>query len=151
MGFHHSNKVGKIAEERFVAALEGRKWFCTNVSAHILFQELDIDFIVQKDNMTATVDVKGDKHNPNNFFIETVSNMDKGSQGCIYQTRADYWFYYFFPTDTFYYFKPQRMREHMHNKQFRKAYGYTQVGDGGYSSEGLLVPVADCNFVSVLV
>lgn len=51
-------------------------------------QRRDIDLLVDDE----LVEVKSDFHRPVNAYLELTSN-DK--PGCVFQSRADYWLYYF--------------------------------------------------------
>lgn len=64
------------------------------------YREKDIDLIwtwindgVQK---VTTIEIKGDRYyRTGNYFLETISNKEKNTPGCILYTEADLVFYYF--------------------------------------------------------
>lgn len=71
-----------------------------NVEDDAAYQAHDVDLlwtILEKEQLRIIpVEVKGDRyHRTGNFFLETVSNEGKGTQGCFLYTRAEWLFYYF--------------------------------------------------------
>ena len=103
------------------------------------FQSKGVDFIA--DNLW--VEVKSDSYNTDLLFIETVSNKERGKAGWLHTCQAD----------IILWFKPTKMVEidwkvgKLHvvkfERFFRKCSTRTRVGNTFYTSEGLLVPIAE--------
>lgn len=114
-------------------------------------QKVDIDFIWTTKQRTYTVEVKGDRnHATGNFFFETVSNTQLGTEGCFLYTIADLLFYYFVDVKKLYILPmPATRNWFLENiERFPIGYGTTVVNNDKYRSEGRLVPIATvCNEV----
>lgn len=109
--------------------------------------------------MAHLIDVKTDSYTTDNLFIEIVSNnnkcrfnpsstvkitdkMEERLDGCIFKTKADYWFYYFLNQDELYIFKPEDMIQHLKENSYPVARHTTHStfgNDGLYESIGVLV------------
>lgn len=148
MDFNTSNAIGKRGEALTKQYLDDKGWLTLDTASHKLFQQLDIDLVLEKDGVVYTVDVKTDRHVSKNFFIETISNDTKQTPGCIYVTKADFWFYYFEETDTCYVFKPAEMIKHIEANTFRQVSHATSIGGKDiYKSHGVLVPIISAPIV----
>ena len=142
MDFNSSNTIGKRGEHLTKQYLNNNGWLTVDTAGHKLFQQIDIDMVIEKNGTVYTVDVKTDRHVSKNFFIETVSNDTKNTLGCIYVTKADYWFYYFEDSDECFIFKPADMIKHIEENNFRKVSHATSIaGREVYKSHGVLVPI----------
>lgn len=142
--FHEANARGKAGEAVVKAWLESRGWLVIDTSDHPLFRSKDIDMVIARGRKVRCIDVKTDSHNSPNFFIETMSNVERGTKGCIYQTEADDWFYYYSATDTLKIFSCEDMRQHIasdYAKRYRRVNARSTLPNGSYyHSEGILVP-----------
>lgn len=148
MDFKTANAVGKVGEAAVHKHLTKKGWLVVDTSSHALFQELGIDFVIQKGEKTYTIDVKTDNHAPIHFFLETVSNASSkrkdGVGGCFQKSKSDFWFYLFLQTNTLYVFNVKDMQRYVEdNEQFRRVQcGGTQLnGQTIYKSEGVLCPI----------
>lgn len=145
MNFQQADAIGKYGEKVFTKRLRYKGFNIIDASQHPLFQEWDIDFVTQYGDKVYTIEVKTDRYEPNNFAFEIISNDNKGTPGCLYQSRADLWCYIFKSADTGFVFKPDVMVRHIENndfKQFTRA-TTTRSGKHLYNSVGVLVPVAE--------
>lgn len=59
------------------------------------YQEIDIDFLMQKDEEEIKIEVKTDYTLYNNMFAELMSSEELGTTGCWLKTESDYIIYYF--------------------------------------------------------
>jgi hypothetical protein len=59
------------------------------------FRNMDVDLVVTSIAGQSWVEVKGDTFKTNNVYLETISNCEKGTPGCMMYTCADFIFYYF--------------------------------------------------------
>lgn len=147
MNFHESNAIGKQGEALVMQYLEASGWLATDCSGHKLFQTLDIDIVASKGDVVRTIDVKTDRHDTGNVFIETVSNDVKGTDGCIYASKADHWFYYFVASDRLLIFSPSEvvdLIENANESQYRVVTHPTTIRNKiVYHSHGLLIPISD--------
>lgn len=145
MNFQQSKTIGKQGEAVFSKRLEYKGFKVIDAREHSFFQEWDIDFVTEYGNTVYTIDVKTDSHPPRNFFIETISNDTKGTPGCVYQTRADFWIYVFPATDDGFVFKPSTMVKHIEENDFKEITSATtnRRGKSLYNSVGVLVPITN--------
>lgn len=142
--FKKSDALGKQGERIIFNYLRGKSWNVVDCAHHRLFQELDIDAVVEKDNVTYTIDIKTDSYDSGNIAIETISNDVKGTKGCLYVTRADYWWYYLIKRDEVLVFKPKDVISLIESKDYRRFSHNTEVGGRhAYTSHGVLVPITD--------
>ena len=139
--FQQSMSIGKRGEAIAKEYLKNNGWNFIDVSNNKDFQKKDIDFVVEKNEKSFTIDVKTDNFSTGNFFIETKKNEGKNSLGCIFSTEANFWWYIFLPAKQLYIFRPSVMIEHMENNSFREVGHGTTVGSGGYTSKGQLVAI----------
>ena len=95
--FELMNKQGLEVQEIVKKHLEGRGHKVTDVSQDRAYQKKDVDFILQKNGLTATLEVKKDKKlfTTGNIFIECgFQRGDYYSRGWIQYCEADYICYY---------------------------------------------------------
>jgi hypothetical protein len=92
-----ADKVAELSE-RFLNTLPQTERV-VNVEKDPTFQEADIDLLWKnKSGNTYKIEIKGDNcFHTGNFFFETISNMNKGTQGCFMKTECDFMFYLFMP------------------------------------------------------
>lgn len=95
--FNNSLKLGNIGEDRIEYFMK-RNYdvkSIVNVSDNPLYQQEDVDFIVNLNNGSSLkVEVKTDTYDVN-FYYELISNMDYNTPGCMVKTKADKILYYF--------------------------------------------------------
>jgi hypothetical protein len=93
------------------------------------------------------IEIKGDRwHRTGNFFLETVSNEQRGTPGCFLYSAADYLFYYFVLIRKLYIIPMRPAREwfRAHMAAYPERRTTTPLGDGEfYNTVGRLVPCAD--------
>lgn len=118
-----------------------------NVEKDKYFQKKDIDILwIYKNNgkeHMKRIEIKVDTYSESgNYFIETVSNMDKNTKGCFLYTEAEFLFYYFIHSKELNIIPMTFAREwFLKNEQrFRESELKTAVGRNGYRSKGRLVP-----------
>ncbi|MED4841553.1 hypothetical protein P9695_14870 [Weizmannia sp. CD-2023] len=138
--------VGKQATADVTHYLEQEKGYkVENVEDMPEYQKKDIDLIAHTSAGTMTIEVKGDRYfKTGNYFIETVSNRNKETLGCILYSEADFLFYYFVEPKELHIIDMKKL-QHWFKKnshRFQERYVRTKGSDGKiiYSSEGKLVP-----------
>jgi len=89
------------------------------------------------------IQVKSDRHNSDNLFIETISNFEKSELGGVLASNADFLCYYFFETKKLYIFNVKFLRKWV--LTYRTGYDYrdcrTPLGNNHYTTSGFLVPI----------
>lgn len=114
------------------------------------WQEKDVDFQFdsKKDIWDSRlVEIKCDSYVSGNIFIETVSNNNKGTLGCILKTESDYLFYYFTQWKRLYIFKTKALQkwtlENKDKNRFRVSHPVThdRYGNTMYYGTGMIVPL----------
>ncbi len=116
-----------------------------NVEADVDYQKKDIDLLwhrtVHGVEKICTVEVKVDNYfRTGNYFLETISNVEKGTPGCFLYSQAHYLFYYFLEVELHImqlaavraWFQPR-----MNNFVAKRT--STPIGNGSYQTEGRLV------------
>ena len=91
--FYSSSVLGDKGEKIVQATLEGKGFHLTNVAGVKRWQEQDIDFLIAAKPPGSkveweTIEVKADQY-LDNFFIETLSNVELGLMGWLYKSQAD--------------------------------------------------------------
>lgn len=153
-GFDERATIGEQANREVIQYLKSLKNTISVIDlqddAH--FQKRDIDllyvFKTQSGYRTMTIEVKGDtQHKTGNYFIETVSNENEGSDGCFLYSEADYFFYYFVGTKDLHIIPLEDARTWFITRmtEFEPKKVFTIVNGGGYQSEGRLVPIKRMN------
>lgn len=148
-----NSTAAQLASRRVEEYLVSRSdtFLVDNVEEDKNYQEIDVDFVwyrvnpVDDEMMEFKVEVKGDRQNTKNFFFETVSNLEKGTPGCILYTEADLLFYVFLSDYSLYVIKVSELRDWLKNNEEKyehKNVG-TMVGDSWYTSVGIPVPIKD--------
>lgn len=94
--FAETKRIGKWACKQIAAYYQGRGYEVTDVEDDPLMQTFDIDLIVEGEGERPFyVEVKGDRYTTDNVYIERISNIAKGTPGCLLYTVADIVCYYF--------------------------------------------------------
>jgi hypothetical protein len=115
-----------------------------NVKDDLAYQKLDVDMVWQTTMGSYQVEIKGDRYyRTGNFFLETVSNKEKGTPGCFLYTQANLLFYYFIEPRVLYILPMPRTREwFLANRQrFQERSTRTSVRNNFYTTVGCLVPI----------
>lgn len=88
---------GKNAEEIVAAWIVKQGWGAVkDVRKDKEYQAKDIDYIVSDEESDTPIDVKSDKYyETNNYFIETMSNIELNKIGWGYSSLADFIFIYY--------------------------------------------------------
>jgi hypothetical protein len=143
-------EVSKIASKAVEEYLKNLKETVSviNVEDDKRFQKQDVDllwvYILNNKEYFKKIEVKGDRYShTGNFFIETMSNIERNNPGCFMYTEADFIYYYFIDTKEVNIIPVKRWREwFISNKErFTRKKLSTAVGNGArYTSEGRLVP-----------
>lgn len=148
-GFDEVAQVGTDANREVVQYLESLKETIQviDVQDDEFFQKKDIDllylFKTKNDVRLMKIEVKGDRqHKSGNYFLETVSNVDKGTEGCFMYSEADYFFYYFVETKELNIIPLQDARTWFiaNMFEFEPKKVRTRVNGHYYESEGRIVP-----------
>jgi hypothetical protein len=148
-----NSTAAQLASRRVEEYLVSRSdtFLVDNVEEDVAYQEIDVDFIwhrVNPENDTMIelkIEVKGDRKNTKNFFFETISNLEKGTPGCMLYTEADLLFYVFLNDFSLYVIKVSELKKWISDNEFKyehKNVG-TMVGDTWYTSVGIPVPIKD--------
>lgn len=108
-------EAGKKGEQLVAAVLQQRGWRLEDVSNISTFQKKDTDFIITKDNITTTIEIKTDAQmsRTGNFFIEMCQGNKKG---WYYYCEAEYLFYLDSTNSIIYIFKLADLRQYINNK-----------------------------------
>lgn len=115
-----------------------------NVELEPAYQKINVDLIWTTHKDSYRVEIKGDRYDhTGNFFFETDSNKEKGTQGCFLYTQADLLFYYFIKPRTLYILPMPATRDWFvaNMNRFQKKQTRTTVGNNYYTTVGRLVPI----------
>lgn len=83
--------IGKKAEEMAAKRIEKAGWQITDVRKVPAYQVKDIDYICSGDGDEWSVDIKTDRcYRTNNYFFETLSNIELDKPGWGYTSEANY-------------------------------------------------------------
>ena len=112
----------------------------TDVTRDRAYQEIDIDFIAERDGMTHTIQVKYDTqiHKYHSIFAELFSDVEKGKKGWVKVTEADFIFYVDPVKKMCYAFSPDDLRHYLEYHTFQTR---TCDRDRYKYSSGAIVPV----------
>lgn len=147
--FDEQLEVSKIASEHMETFLKGVPSTLTvvNVEDDKRYQKKDVDllwmYLHEGKELVKKVEVKGDTYSDSpNFFVETISNMDKNTPGCFMYTEADYIFYYFVEKRELTIINMKKFRAWFdsNKSRFRTVNLKTEVSGSYYRTEGKLVP-----------
>lgn len=144
--FNTSNGIGKDGEALLNQYWKSRGMSTVDLSSHKVMQKMGVDMALETKLGSYLVDVKSDTHSEINFAMEIVSNLNTNENGCLLDSQADRWYYYYQSTGNCYVFSPKEMREYVEAHSFREVKGSTR-GYGGkilYESLCVLVPIDTC-------
>lgn len=149
-GFTPMLRIGEIAVKEVEEYLNNMEETIEviNVEDDAEYQKKDIDLIwrykMNGRKYEQRIEVKGDRyHHTGNFFLETISNIERNNPGCFMYSEADYFFYYFVETRELNVIPLRRAREWFKNNidRFEEKFLSTKVGNYTYyTSAGRLVP-----------
>lgn len=119
-----------------------------SVEARSDYQNLGIDllwtFYNSLGNGAMTVEVKADTYyHTGNLFLETISNMTKGTPGCFLGSSADIYAYFFINANVLYWIPLKVAQKWLTEQQERFSIRTTSTGAGDkhfYKTQGVLVP-----------
>lgn len=145
-------KKGSIEIEKFLTK-RPETVAVINVENDRRFQLCDIDLLwvyrYKKQFIIKAVEIKADRYShTGNYFIETVSNKNKGSPGCFLYTEAHYLFYYFIDIRELNIIPMPDGKEwfEKNKHRFQEKHLATTIGDKkAYGSSGMLVPKSIMN------
>lgn len=116
-----------------------------NVEADSGYRKKDIDLlwhrIVNESEKIYSVEVKVDNYyRTGNYFLETISNVEKRTPGCFMYSEAHYLFYYFLGVEL-HIMQLEQVRSWFKSRiaEFTPKRTSTPVGHGFYQTEGRLV------------
>lgn len=115
-----------------------------NVEQDPAYQRRDIDLVWTTHKGEYQVEIKGDRwHRTGNFFLETHSNQEKGTPGCLLYTEADLLFYYFVEPRRLFMIPMPALRDWFdrHRTRFPERSVHTPVASGHYTTVGRIVPI----------
>lgn len=120
-----------------------------NVEENRNFQKKDIDILAKintkKGKALTSIEVKCDTYKSGNMYVETISNKNKNTPGCILYSKADFLFYFFEKTKILYIMPMKKFREWflLNKNHFTVKYPSTKNSFGKilYESEGYTVPL----------
>lgn len=148
-GMQQRVRIADMATEDIVMFLESIPSIVgvLNVEGDSYYQEQDIDLVAvsKKDDKTECIkiEIKGDTyHRTGNFFFETISNKEKGTEGCFLYTTADFLFYYYVAEKELYMLPVKETRAWYlaNSKRFNERETKTSVRGTHYTTVGKLVP-----------
>lgn len=115
-----------------------------NVENNPLYQAIDVDLLWTTQKARYQIEIKGDRwHSTGNFFFETHSNKEKGTQGCFLYTKADLVFYYFIKPRMLYILPMPETLEwfSLNIQRFKERETTTPIAQDSYTTVGRLVPI----------
>ena len=130
---------GKVGEEIIYWWLKARPSITDieDVRDSTEYRIQDIDFIVESNNKTYTLEVKTDYYTTGNIFVELESTMGK-TQGCALKTKSDFILYYFINENKLFIIDTKEFQLYI---DFHR-YDFVEkvVHNRGYDSLGILIP-----------
>lgn len=94
--FHDVDQQTRNATQKIIAWLEAKGFVVKDVQKNWCYQQMDIDLIAFKDGRIHWIEIKVDSYyKTGNYFLEFLSNEEKGTEGCFLSTKSHYIFYYF--------------------------------------------------------
>lgn len=148
--FRDSLATGKIAVDWVVNLLKKQPIHkdITSVEDNPTYRGMGMDLLwLVNDNgrdRIVTIEVKADTYfDTGNLFLETVSNMSKGTPGCFLSSRADVYAYFFVGVDVLYWIPLKKAQAWLTINYQRFPERITSTGRGTkhfYKTKGVLVP-----------
>ena len=153
--FAETKKIGKNGVKEVVAALKKRNTLEDFITINRQNNRLcgyDVEVLTKSKNNKGKriynyygLEVKSDRHDVENFFIETVSQKESDKLGGFVTTTSDYLMYYFLKQRRLYIFDTKELQKWI----AKMGVGYQQfpvrtpTGDSYYTTIGIAVPVKD--------
>lgn len=119
------------------------------------FNGPDIDLVSRCDSESSDwnkIEVKVDRYLSGNFFLETMSNKEKGILGCLLTTKSNELYYYFYGSKELYIFDTKLLKnwiiENIVSKKedeikYKRKEVKTPVGNSYYTTVGYLVKISE--------
>lgn len=147
--FKASSNIGDWAEAQISNHYTGLNCAVHDLSSDPFFQVMDIDMVVGSPlgyGPRFYVEVKGDTYTRSikgslNVYIETMSNVELGSPGCLTYTCADFIIYYFVNEGFALSIPVKYFREWLAKGNLERFPLKTTISGGKYHSQGRPVPV----------
>ncbi len=142
--FHAQNALSKIGTKKIINYYKSLGIRLYTVEDNDKFQNHDIDLIMKENDKFTTIEVKVDRYQSGNFFLETMSNKEKGIPGCLLTTKSEKLYYYFINMKKLYIFNTEDLKDWiLKNKcNYREFPVETPVGGGYYTTLGIPVPIS---------
>ena len=109
------------------------------------YQEIDIDFLMQKDEEEIKIEVKTDYTLYNNMFAELMSSEELGTIGCWLKTESDYIIYYFVTKKIMYILPTKQAQDIAIHGNWKTGRAFDKLVKNGKkvvkTSVGALIPV----------
>lgn len=99
------------------------------------------------------IEVVCDRHEPNNFFLETIEQVESDRPGLIASTSACYLTYLFLGESKIHVFRVDMLREWVKERGtfFQQKYVRTPTGNGHFTTSGIVVPTKYLSDLSMSV
>jgi hypothetical protein len=96
------------------------------------------DLLIRGRTKNYVIEVKTDLYvKPRNFFLETSSNHESGTPGCIEASKSDFLFYYFINERELYIFKTSNLKKWLARN--KAVFINKNVKNKGYTTRGIPV------------
>ncbi len=96
------------------------------------------DLLIRKNGKNYVIEVKTDLHvDSRNFFLETNSNYEKNTLGCIEASKSDFLFYYFINEKKLYIFKTSNLKKWL--KRNKTIFFNRSVKNKEYTTKGIII------------
>jgi hypothetical protein len=94
--FTSDNNGSNLFQQITMTWLKGNGFEVQDVSKDRTYQSQDIDMVITKGGKRTTVEFKADKviATSGNLYFEIVSNLEKGTPGCLVYCKAEWLYYY---------------------------------------------------------
>ncbi len=90
-----------------------------------------------------TIEVKGDRNEKTgNFFLETVSDVAKGTQGAFLMCEANWYFYFFLNRLHLFCLPLEKVRAWFHGVTLQERNAASRRADRQWTTRGKLAPIA---------
>ena len=152
MEFKHGRDIELEGIIKFKQTIDGfckikniKNYQIVDVRDNRNYQILDIDYLVEFDSDSLSIEVKSSSYTYGYIFIENVSNSNTCSLGYIYQTNSDY-LVYTFNDSKILYLNTYQLREwyDINKSKYTTIHTNTNIGNKIlYHSEGNLIPIKD--------
>lgn len=146
--FRDSDALSSLGSRELQTWLQQQGWAVRDVSKDRVLQHQGIDLIAQREGRQRCIEVKVDckASTYGNFFLETHSNVGKGTRGCFLYTQSDYLFYYLPDLDPpkLYRLPTARLQRWVRDQLIDdpQAFEYTETQtEGKYKTGGYKVPI----------